>query len=133
MPNSIEGRLFSYDDEYIVDSKLSYKGTEKSNPKNLEIGSQGGNALIRFSNVSLGEYSSDKDKEIVHDGTLLKKIDINNEEIKFEVSFDFIIEVTNCSYKSNITLALPYGNIVENGTESYEKSGENDIIFKRIK
>lgn len=132
MPNSIEGRLYSYDEEYIVDKKLTYRAGEKSNPQTLEIGSQGGSALIRFSNVNLGNYTSNKDKEIVHDGTLLKKLNLQNEDVKFEVSFDFIIEVTNCYYKANITMELPYGDIIENGTESYEKIDTNDIVFKRV-
>lgn len=133
MPNSTEGRLYNYDEQYLVDGKLEYKGGAKSNPQTLEIGSQGGSALIRFSNVDIGKYSSNKDKQIVHDGTLLKKLDVKNEEIKFNVSFDFIISVTNCKYKANISLELPYGNIIENGTESFEKIDTNDIIFKRIK
>lgn len=133
MPNSTEGRLYSYNEQYLVDGKLEYKGGTKSNPQTLEIGNQGGSALIRFSNVDIGKYSSNKDKQIIHDGTLLKKLDIKNEDIKFNVSFDFIISVTNCQYKANISLELPYGNIVENGTESFEKIDTNDIIFKRIK
>ena len=67
MPNSTDGRIYSYDDTYIIEEKLEYKGASKSNSQTLEIGNQGGNILIRFSNVNLGEYSSDKDKEIIHD------------------------------------------------------------------
>ena len=48
MPNSVEGRLFSYKDEYLVDQKLEYKGASESNSKTLEIGENGGNALLRF-------------------------------------------------------------------------------------
>lgn len=133
MPNSTEGRLYSYAEEYLVDDKLEYRGGIKSNPQTLEIGNQGGSVLIRFSNINLGNYSSDKDKEIVHDGTLLKKLNVENDEIKFKVSFDFIITVTNCSYKANISLDLPYGNIIENGTESFENINTDEIVFKRIK
>ncbi len=132
MPNSVEGRLYNYNEEYTIDEKLTYRGGEKSNPQTLEIGAQGGSALIRFSNVNLGTYTSDKDKEIVHDGTLLKKLDIQSEEIKFEVSFDFIIEVTNHCYKANIKMELPYGDIMENGTESFEKVDTSDVVFKRV-
>lgn len=133
MPNSVEGRLYSYAEEYIVNDSLEYKGGAKSNPQTLEIGNQGGNVLVRFSNTDLGDYSSDKDTQIVHDGTLLNKIQLTNEQIQFQVSFDFIITLTNCSYKANIKLDLPSGNILENGTESIEKQDMNDIIFKRMK
>lgn len=131
MPNSVEGRLFSYDEEYIVEDKLEYRGASESNTKTLEIGSNGGSALIRFSNTGLGQYSSDKDKEIVHDGTLLNKIKVTEEETKFDVSFDLVITVDNCSYRTNVTMQMPCGNIVEDGTCSIEKTEFNDLIFKR--
>lgn len=131
MPNSTEGRLYSYDKSYIIEEKLEYNGAGKSNSQMLEIGSQGGNALIRFSNTNLGAYSSDDDKEIIHDGTLLNKLKLTQEDINFTVSFDFIIEVQNHKYKANIQLDLPYGNIVENGTESIEKIDMSDVVFKR--
>ena len=131
MPNSLEGRLYSYDDTYIIEEKLEYKGGVKSNSQTLEIGNQGGNALIRFSNTNLGTYSSDEDKEIIHDGTLLNKLELKQEDINFAVSFDFVIEVQNHQYRANINLDLPHGNIIEDGTASYEKIDMNDVIFKR--
>lgn len=131
MPNSTEGRLFSYDNTYIIEDKLEYKGAGKSNSKTLEIGNQGGSALMRFSNVSLGNYSSNKDKEIVHDGTLLKKLNLTEEDVKFSVSFDFIIEVSKHQYRAKINLQLPCGNIIEDGTASIEKTDMSDVIFKR--
>lgn len=131
MPNSVEGRIFSYDDEYIIDGSLEYKGAEESNTQTLEIGSNGGSALIRFCNTGLGEYSSDSDDEIIHDGTLLSKIDVSNEDTQFEVTFDLVITVDNCSYRANIALQFPCGNILEEGTCSLEKTDMSDVIFKR--
>lgn len=131
MPNSVDGRIFSYDDEYIIDGSLEYKGAEESNTQTLEIGSNGGSALIRFCNTGLGEYSSDSDDEIIHDGTLLSKIDVSNEDTQFEVTFDLVITVDNCSYRANIALQFPCGNILEEGTCSLEKTDMSDVIFKR--
>ncbi len=131
MPNSVEGRIFSNEEEYLVEGKLEYKGASESNSKTLEIGSNGGNLIIRFSNTGLGKYSSDSDKEIIHDGTLLKKIKVSNEEIKFDVLFDLVITVDNCSYRANIPLQLPCGDITEEGTSSMEKTDMSDVIFKR--
>ena len=74
MPNSSEGRLYDYSEDYIVDERLKYKGGARSNSKILEIGNQGGNATIRFSNTNIGKYESDEDEQIIHDGTLIKKI-----------------------------------------------------------
>lgn len=131
MPNSVDGRIFSYEDKYLVGDKLEYRGASESNSKTLEIGSNGGSALIRFSNTNLGQYSSDNDKEIIHDGTLLKKIKVSNEETKFDVSFDLVIKVDNCSYRANLLLQMPCGNIIEEGTCSLEKTDMSDVIFKR--
>lgn len=131
MPNSVDGRLFSYEDTYLVDGKLEYKGAKESNSKTLEIGVNGGNLLIRFSNTGLGQYSSDSDKEIIHDGTLLNKIKVTDEETKFDVSFDLVITVENCSYRANVTMQMPCGDITKEGTCSLEQTDFSDLVFKR--
>ena len=131
MPNSVEGRLFNYSDEYLISEKLEYRGAEESNPQTLEIGSNGGSVLLSFSNTGLDTYSSDKDREITHDGTLLEKINLTNEDITFNISFDIVITVDNCSYRANITLQMPCGDILEEGTCSIEKTDMRDVIFKR--
>lgn len=131
MPSSSEGRLYQYEDEYLVIDHLQYKGALKSNPKTLEIGNQGGTALIRFSNTNIGEYISNEDAEIKHDGTLLTKVEATKEQITFDVSFDIIIEVNNKKYKASTSLTLPCGNILEEGISTLEKT-DLDLIFKRI-
>lgn len=132
MPNSLDGRLFSYDPEYILtEDKLTFKGGSKSNSKTLEIGNQGGTTILRFSNTGIGNYISNEDEEIKHDGTLLTKANVALEDIKFEVNFDFIIHVKNKSYTSNISLTLPCGNnLLEEGTCSEEIT--EGFIFKRV-
>jgi hypothetical protein len=131
MPNSVEGRIFDYKDEYIVNDKLEYKGAEESNPETLEIGSNGGSLILSFSNTGLDTYSSDKDKQITHDGTLLEKIKVTNEDIAFDISFDIVITVDNCSYRANVAMQMPCGNIIEEGTCNMEKTDMSDVIFKR--
>ena len=133
MPNSEEGRLFSYDEQFEVKEKLEYKGASQSSSTNLAIGSKGGTALIRISNTDIGNYTSDKDKQIEHDASLLEKIETNKEKIKFKVSFDFIIETTKAKYKSNIELELPTGNLGEEKNCYLEIDDTSDIIFKRVK
>ena len=133
MPNSSEGRLYDYSDEYLVNNSLEYTGAAKSNPKTLEIGSQGGTAYIRFSNTKIGNYTSNKDKEIVHNGTLLNKIGATNEEIKFNVSFDLTIQTDKNKYKTSISnIEMPSGNLIEEGTTQFEKTDMSDLIFKRV-
>ena len=132
MPNSSDGRLFTYTDDTIInDNKLIYKGALKTNNKTLEIGNQGGTVVIRFSNADIGKYISNEDEEIKHDGTMLAKTDATNENIKFTVNFDVIIKLKNSSYKTNITLDLPSGDkLIEDGTSSQEIV--DNFIFKRI-
>ncbi|CDE82748.1 unknown [Clostridium sp. CAG:273] len=133
MPNSSEGRLYDYSDEYLVNNSLEYTGAAKSNPKTLEIGSQGGTAYIRFSNTKIGNYTSNKDKEIVHNGTLLNKIGATNEVIKFNVSFDLTIQTDKNKYKTSISnIEMPSGNLIEEGTTQFEKTDMSDLIFKRV-
>lgn len=133
MPNSEAGRLFTYDEQFLVEEKLEYKGSSSSNSSNLEIGSKGGQFLIRFSNSAIGNYVSDKDKEIVHNSTLLKKIKATNEEIKFHITCDFMIETTNAKYQAEVPLELPTGNLDEEENCYLEKTDMKDIVFKRVK
>lgn len=132
MPNSLDGRLFSYLDEFILqDNKLTFKGAGKSNSKTLEIGNQGGTAVIRFSNTGIGQYVSNEDEEIKHDGSLIGKVGVQNEDISFKVSFDIIINLRNKSYISNIVLDLPCeSNLIEQGTCSKEITDK--FVFKRV-
>ena len=133
MPNSEAGRIYSYDERFLIEEKLEYKGASQSSSTNLEIGSKGGTAIIRISNAEIGNYASDKDKEIIHDGSLLKKVEVSYEDIQFTISFDFIIETTKNKYKTTITLNLPTGDVAEEKTCNLEKTDMSDIIFKRVK
>lgn len=139
MPSSVDGRAFSNDDSYIVDGKLEYKGAKTSNPKTLEIGNQGGSAMVRFSNTKIGNFVSNEDVEVKHDGTLITKVGTNEEEIKFQVNFDLIIKVNGIKYKANITLNLPCNNLSVDGTTTKEiiySKNDNDgsnVVFKRVK
>lgn len=131
MPNSLEGRTFSYTKDYMVQTnKIEYKASTKTNIKALEIGNQGGTIVASFVNKGIGEYISNDDEEIKHDGSLLNKINVNQEDLKFSVNFDIIIQIKNIKYKTNIQLDLPCGEIQENG-KAYLDITDN-FVFKRI-
>jgi len=133
MPNSTEGRQFSYEKEYILENNsLTYEGGTKTDIRNLNIGNQGGQIVIRFSNTDLGTYISNEDEEIKHDGTLLKKVNVENEDLDFTVSFDLIINIKNKAYKTSMKFDFPTGNIIETGTESIEITDMEEYVFKRI-
>ena len=133
MPNSLEGRTFTYNKDYIVENKLEYKGGLTSNPKTLEIGNQGGSAIIRFSNAGIGQFVSNEDDEIKHDGTLLTKIGVLEEDVNFQVNFDLILDISNIKYKSNITLDLPCEDLSITGRSSKEILNIQNFVFKRTK
>lgn len=132
MPNSLDGRVFNYSDEYKIEEELKYKGASKSNTKTLEVGNQGGNVLMSFCNVGLGSYDSKNDTEIKHDASLIGKMGNSDEDLKFKVSFDLIIELEKKSYKTTITLDLPCEDLIEKGTSSKEITDFEEIIFKRV-
>ena len=132
-PSADEKRTYDYKDESIIQNELTYIGSEQTNLKNLEIANQGGLILVRFCNKNVSTFNSDEQIEIKHDGTLLKNTGIILEQIESEVSFDLTIKlVSGVSYKANIKLDLPAGNIIEEGTSSKEEKDLSDVIFKRV-
>ena len=117
-------------EEYKIDNELIYIGSEASDIENLKIANQGGLVLLRYVNEDLGSYSSDEE-EIRHDGTLLGKIGLSNEEIKFSISFDVWIELkSGKKYKTTQKLEMPIGNLIQEGTTNYQIDG-NEIVYKR--
>ena len=131
MPNSTEGRLFSYDDSYLIQRSLTYKGAESSNTKTLKISSQGGNVLFRAANTEVGEYVSNDDAEISHNGTLITKTNTTLDDLKYTISFDIVIDTNIATYRGNVSLELPCGDILTEGTSQLDKKDCSNIIFKR--
>ena len=132
MPNSLEDSLYKYTNEFLVNSTLTYKGATTDNKKTLEIGNQGGCICISFANTGLGVYKSNDDTQIEQGAYILEKMNIANEDLKFKVCFDLIIEVENKSYKANITLDLPVEELVGKKETHMEITNFDNIIFKRF-
>lgn len=133
MPNSVDGRTFQNKEEYLLqDKKLTYKGAAKTNLKTLEIGNQGGMIAIRVVNKGIGNYISNEDEEITHDGTLIQKLGYDKQAITFEIAFDFIIELKAKSYKTRMQLTMPCSDIVQEGTGNQEVIDTKQFVFKRM-
>lgn len=131
-PNNEENGVFTNSEEYKIEDKLEYVGSEKSDIKNLQIANQGGLILLRYVNEELGNYISNEDNEIKHDGTLLNKIGIKNEQLKFDISFDIsIILQSEKTYKATVELQMPIGDVTKQGTTNYTKTDFSDVVFKR--
>ena len=52
-PSKSEGKVFEYNDEYIINDSLVFQGTEDTNLKELEIANQGAVITFRCSNKNL--------------------------------------------------------------------------------
>lgn len=132
-PQSMENGVYHNEEQYQITDKLEYIGNEeKSDIKNLQISNQGGLIFIRVVNQNLGKYISNEDTEIRHDGTLLAKAGITNEELIFNLSFDLAIELKSGKcYKAKIELEMPKGNLTQEGTTNAQISGKEELVFKR--
>lgn len=123
--------IFNNEEQYKIEKEIEFIGNEISELENLKIANQGGLIFLRVVNTGIGTYTSDETEEVNHDGTLLSKIGISNEDIKFSISFDISIELkSNKQYKATITLQMPNGNLIEEGTTNYQLN-KNEIVFKR--
>lgn len=125
-----ENVIFKYSDENIVQS-LEYKGDIKDNIKDLKISNQGGIIAFRCSNNCVTKYKSDEE-EIKH-SELLKKANIEEETLKFKLSFDINICLeSGKKYNATINLDLPVENVIEEGTSKIEITDLSNVVFKRI-
>lgn len=130
---SADSLLYYYNDENKIENSISYNGALTTNIASLEIGNQGG--LIGFSVAikDLGNYITNDDSEIVHNGTLLSKLNISKEDINMKISFDIIVETTsNNKFKSTLNFELPTGNIIEEGMCVLDQDNLDNIVFKRF-
>lgn len=132
MPNSLDDGLYKYTNDFLVNSTLTYNGASSDNVKNLEIGNQGGCVCISFANIGIGDYKSNDDTEIEQGAAILEKMNVGNDDLKFKVSFDLIIEVQDKSYKANIMMDLPVDDLIGNKETHKEITDFDDVIFKRM-
>ena len=128
--SKLEKVIFKNEKENEIE-QIEYAGATESNIKNMKISNQGGLAAFRYSIQNLGNYKSNKDKEIDH-SELLKKIKFNNEDLKFKVQFNIKIELdSKKKYTANAELELPIGDVVNDGTQSLENINLENIKLKR--
>lgn len=129
--SNVESVIFKNTDENEVD-KIEYIGDMDSSIKNLKISNQGGLVVFRYAINNIGHYVSNEDEEINH-SELLKKLSINNDDLKFKITFDILINLNSeKTYKSNIELELPIDDIVNQGVQSKEYTDLKKIVFKRM-
>lgn len=129
--NDNSNNIYLYNTEYEINNNIIYKGDTESDSETLKISNQGGTIAFRVTNKTGKNYISN-DKELTHDGKLLNNININVEQIKTKISFDLVITLSSdVSYRANIELDLPIGDIAKEGVSNINKTNMKDIIFKR--
>lgn len=127
-----ETQIFTNKEENVENS-LEFLGRTYSNFKRLRILNQGDVLAFRCSNINIATYESDEEEEINH-GELLKKAGVTLEDIKETITFDITINLhSKKSYKAQVKLDLPSGNVIEEATTNTEITDLGDVIFKRIK
>ncbi len=113
-----ENVIFKNKEENIVQN-LEYIGDMQSNLKQMKISNQGGIIAFRCSNDNLKQFTSN-DEEINHQ-ELLKKAEINKEELNVNIMFDLALQLeAGKTYKTTISLDLPVDDVIEKGTTSKE-------------
>ena len=132
MPSSFDDSQYKYTNDFLVNSSLSYSGAEVDNKKNLEISYNGGGVYISFANMGLDNFKSNEAQEIQQGGLLLEKMNLSDEDLKFKVSFDLIIEVQDKSYITNIVLAMPASGLIGNEQSYQEITDFDKLVFKRM-
>ncbi|MBQ6992733.1 MAG: hypothetical protein IJN50_07550 [Clostridia bacterium] len=131
-PSEDESDVYKYKEEYEV-SSVEYKGSLVTNNKFLEINNQGGIVEFSIANINLGSYPIDQEQTLSADGSLLNLINANYDDLKFSIAFDMTIVVENeNTYKAQIILDLPVGDITQEGVSTQEDNELEDIVFKRI-
>ena len=129
--SNIDTVMFKNTEENVTD-KIEYKGDLDSSIKDLKISNQGGLVVFRYANTNIGNYVSNDDEEINHQD-LLKKLNINNDDLKTKVTFDITIKLeSNKNYKASVERELPVDNVVDGGTQSKEIVDLDNVIFKRV-
>ena len=124
--------IFENNDEYKI-SDLKIKGEKETNIQNYKISNQGGIVTFRCGNNHLGEYISNEEDKIEYT-SLLKKININIDDIKASFSFDITIRLNSkVSFKAtNIEVAIPFEDVVQTGKTSTDITNLKSIAFKRV-
>lgn len=125
-----QNSIFKNSDENKADT-IQYTGAMASSFKDMQISNQGGIIVFRCSNDNIAEYKSDKEE--VNHTELLKELEIKNEDLIINLKFNLTINLENGNaYKTTISLDLPKGDVVNNGTTSTEITDVKDFVFKRV-
>ena len=130
-PSKNDKMIFENKEEYEI-TQITFNGDKSANIQELKIGNQGGIIAYRCSNQNVGTYKSSDDNEVAYK-ELLKKLKINNEDLKATISFEITIELdSGKSFKGTYNIDIPVEDIVSNGQTAVEITDFKDTVFKRV-
>ena len=132
-PTGELSNLYSLSEQDYLSDGITYLGGRIDDMKSLEIGNNGGVLGFRMAVTELGSYVSNENTEIIYDGRLLSNLGVTEEELKFDISFDIIIETSDrIKYKATTSLQMPVQGFVANGSANLEITDFSELVFKRI-
>lgn len=130
-PSKNKVLMFENIQEYEI-NQISFTGNKSANIQELKIGNQGGILAFRCANQNVGTYKSSEDREIAYK-ELLKKLNINNNDLKATINFDITIELDSGeSFKGTYNIDVPIDDIVLKGQTAVEITDFKDTVFKRV-
>lgn len=138
-PNNAEGLVYIYNKDLLLDGEIVYLGDSQTSLKNLTISNQGGMISFRSCVQEIGEIAintENEEKEVgyINQGTLLQDAKVTVADIRYNIGFDVIIELTDKKmYKGYVNLTLPMEDVENQGVKGVEKVDLEKVIFKRIK
>lgn len=124
-------KAYDFSENYIVNNGFEYIGDVVTDTKGevLTIGNQGGVINFSIATTDLGVLTYPKEENLSADGRLLNRIGTTVEDITAKISFNMTIELeSGKSFKSNIVLEIPTGDIL---TEGVSKQHVEKLVFKR--
>lgn len=131
IPDIDGAETFEYVQENEISEEINYAIDVTQNIKERKITTEGGILALSVCIPKLGTYQGN-DEKMTYDGTLLKRIGINKEDITTNLKFDLIIETESSKkYKAQISLTLPQEDITQTGIQKIENAELNNIVFKR--
>ncbi len=138
-PSPEGNSVYVYNEDLKLNGSITYSGDSQTSLKELTISNQGGTISFRSCVRDIGEIAvnaEESGKEIGYsnDGTLLEKAQITIPEIRYNIGFDIIIELTDGKmYKGYVNISLPIEDVEKNGVRGVEQADIEKVIFKRIK
>lgn len=114
-----------------INEKIEFLGNSADSLSKHEICKDGGMIAFRLANENIANYKSEE-KEIVYNGELLEKAGIIEEDLKINLKFDIVIEVTSgIKYKSTLEYELPVEKFEESSSKTRVIDDFSKVVFKR--